>query len=138
MYSLHISTLALPQMVTYRQISSPPDASPYAHLLENFAVFDYVVCPRGFKKHVRVICAVLAATLPWFHRRFPLEANVTLPALVPKPSPVRTPTLMCDTRQLKQGLSLAIQKQLDVSFSQSTPRPVPEHQIPSLSLSKEI
>jgi hypothetical protein len=36
---------------------------------------------------------------------------------------------MCDTRQLKQGLSLAIQNQLDLSFSQSTPCPVPERQI---------
>ena len=38
---------------------------------------------------------------------------------------------LCDTRQLKQGLSLAIQKQLDLSFSQTTPCQVPEHQIPS-------
>ena len=122
------------KLVTYREINSPPDASPYAPLFDHFAVLDHVVCPRDFKKHFRVIRTVLEATLPWFHRHFLLEANVTLPAFVPQPSPFRTPTLMCDTRQLKQGLSLAIQKQLDLSFSQTTPCPVSEHPIPSLSL----
>ena len=86
--------------------------------------------PVASKKHVRDICAVLAATLPWFHRRFPLEANVTLPALVPKPSPVRTPTLMCDTRQLKQGLTCYSKTAWSFLFS--------EHSLPSSGTSKSF
>ena len=124
----------LHKLVTYREINSPPDASPYSPSTDHFAVLDHVVAPRSFRKYLRDICTMPTATLPWFHRHYLLKANVALPTFECKPSIAKTPSLLCDTRHLKQTLSVEIQNQISLALPSAARSPVLGHTTPSVAL----
>ena len=114
----------LSKLITYREIQAPPDASIQDPSPAHFAVLDHIVCPRHFRSKFKSILSRPLATLPWFHRHFLLEASLVLPVFEHKPTPMRAPTLMCDTRLLKSKLAFQIQKQIDLALPSHSSAPL--------------
>ena len=87
------------RIITYREISSSPEASQTSPTNSDFACLDHVVAPMTALHNIKAVTTQPTWILPWFHRHYPLSFTVAFDKFLkpprkppPKITPPRTKT----------------------------------------------
>ena len=78
------------KLITYKEINSSPNATPFSPNNTDFAVIDHVLIHERSFHQLRSVSSQITWQLPWFHRHYPVTFTLSFDKFAkarPKPQP---------------------------------------------------